>query len=262
MGKQWKNPPVYYVVAQVRFNPILSLAAYIANIQEDFRKASFPDFKRGVNVVFNANLLQGFKAGEDLPVQQTDRFLFSNIEGTDVFILEQNALSFRTTAYKTFSVLQEMFLSRFEYLKENLSLSFSDRIGLRYLDAVIPTEKTTLKDLLIPEAFGIQSKVNGDLNHSFTETFFEMDGAKVVSRVTIQNGPLGVPPDLHSTGGKLDQRFASYIGEHAIIDNDSFFDGRSEIGRASIEKKFQELHEHVDTAFYATITKRAVTMWS
>ena len=55
MGKQWKNAPVYFVIAQVRYSPVLSLASYIARIQEDSRKVKFPDFKKGLNITFNVN---------------------------------------------------------------------------------------------------------------------------------------------------------------------------------------------------------------
>jgi uncharacterized protein (TIGR04255 family) len=262
MGKQWKNPPVYFVIAQVRFNPVLSVGSYIAKIQEDFRKADFPDFKKGFNIVFNPNVLTGFKAGEEMPIQQTERYVFSNTDGMDVFILDQNGLTLHTTAYKTFSVLMEAFLSRLEYLRTTLGLSFSDRIGLRYLDAVMPTSKDKLRDYLIPEAFGLQDKVKGTTQHSFTESMIEVSGAKLLSRVVIQNGPVGVPPDLQSMNGKLAPRFATYQGEYAIIDTDCFIDVRGGIDRATIQKKFHELHEHVDAAFYATITEHAVATWS
>ena len=43
MGK-WKNAPVVYVIVQVRFSPILSLQTYLPEIQEHFRRNSFPAF--------------------------------------------------------------------------------------------------------------------------------------------------------------------------------------------------------------------------
>lgn len=44
MGAPLKNPPVYFTIAQVRFNTILKLAEFLPAIQENLRNAGFPDF--------------------------------------------------------------------------------------------------------------------------------------------------------------------------------------------------------------------------
>ena len=44
MGKALKSPPVYFTVAQLRFNPILQLGEYLPAIQEAFRRARYSDF--------------------------------------------------------------------------------------------------------------------------------------------------------------------------------------------------------------------------
>ena len=53
MGQQMKNAPVYFTVAQVRFNPVLSLSTFIPVIQDSFRKRRYPDFKKAVTLMFN-----------------------------------------------------------------------------------------------------------------------------------------------------------------------------------------------------------------
>ena len=52
-----KSAPVFFTVAQVRFNPILSLDSYITAIQEHFRRNGFPDFKKVVMMTFNLSPL-------------------------------------------------------------------------------------------------------------------------------------------------------------------------------------------------------------
>lgn len=264
MGKQWKNPPVYFVIAQVQYSPVLSLGSYIARIQEDFRKAQFPDFKKQVNVTFNVGLLAGLKPGDEQPMQQSDLYLFSNEEGTETFILSQNGLTFQTTDYKTFDVLMHTFLSRLESLNASLSLSFSDRVGLRYLDAVMPKSDESLQSYLIPQVFGLREKVAGEVQHSFTETLISVPVGKLLSRVVLQKGAIGFPPDLQLHAGvvKLGPRFATYTGQYAIIDTDGFNDVRDRIDRNTIERKFQGLHEQVDAVFNAIVTKHAIKMWS
>jgi uncharacterized protein (TIGR04255 family) len=264
MGKQWKAPPVYFVIAQVRFSPVLNLASYLPTIQDDFRKAQFPDFKTALNVTFNVGLLAGLKAGDEQPMQRNERFMFSNEEGTETFFIDPNGLTYQTTEYKTYEVLVRTFLSRLEYLRATLSLSYSDRVGLRYLDAVIPNADESLEGYLIPQVVGIRGRIKGDVHHSFTETLISVPAGKLLSRVVIQQGPIGFPPDLqaHAVQVKLNRRFSEYVGTYAIIDTDGFNDTRDKIDKTTIEKKFHGLHEHVDAAFRACVTKHAIKMWS
>jgi uncharacterized protein (TIGR04255 family) len=264
MGKQWKNPPVYFVIVQVRFNAVLDLASYLAKIQEDFRKAEFTDFKKLMNASFNLGLLAGLKPGDGQPMQQNERYLFGNQEGTELFILDPNSLTFQTTRYKTFEILTQTFLPRMENLAKLLSLSFSDRIGLRYLDAVMPGPGETLESYVIPQVLGVRGRVNGEMQHSFTEALFSVPEGKLLSRVVVQDGPVGFPPDLIMLGSdlKLGRRFAEHLGQYAVIDTDGFNDTRDRVDNKTIQERIRGLHDQVDAVFNAIITKHAIKMWS
>ena len=101
MSTKMTNAPVYFTLAQVRHNPVLSLDSYIPGIQESLRKAGYPDFQRGMSVVFNLGNLApavGGDAKQEQPQQlRIERFMFSNMERTRGFILDQNSLSFQST---------------------------------------------------------------------------------------------------------------------------------------------------------------------
>src|ERR1035438_354494 len=100
MGKQWKAAPVYFVIVQVRFSPVLDLASYLAKIQEDYRKVGFTDFKKVMNASFNLGMLARLKPGDEPPIQQSERYLFGNEDGTEMFILDPSGLTFQTTRYR------------------------------------------------------------------------------------------------------------------------------------------------------------------
>lgn len=264
MGKQWKTPPVYFVIVQVRFNAILDLASYIAKIQEDFRKAGFTDFKKLMNASFNLALLAELKPGDVQPMQQSERYVFGNEDRTETFLLDPNGLTFQTTRYKTFDVLLQIFMPRMENLTKTLGLSFSDRVGLRYLDAVMPSPNENLESYLIPQVLGMRGRIPGEMQHSFTETLFNVPQGKLLSRVVSQNGAIGFPPDLIVLGSdlRLDQRFAEHSGPYAIIDTDGFSDTRDRIDNATIQGKIKELHQQVDAVFHSIITKHAEKAWA
>ena len=56
MGARLRAAPVFFTIAQVRFNPILSLEAYAPQIQERLRKEGLPDAQKGLLATINLNL--------------------------------------------------------------------------------------------------------------------------------------------------------------------------------------------------------------
>lgn len=194
MGKKMSNAPVYYTVAQVQFNPILNVDSYLPSIQSQMRGMRFPDYK---HEVFQQLILpfDGTDAGQVTPpsLAPQSRYLFGDMEGRSCFLLEQNAMSFQTTAYDTFETYSEVLLKGLSTLHAALRLDFVERIGLRYLDAVQPaTKDDSLKDYLIPEVLGLSQKLDGQFAHSVSETVSMTKAGQLVSRVIIRNGLVGL----------------------------------------------------------------------
>ncbi len=109
MGIKMRHAPVYFTIAQARFNSILALDSYAPQIQERLRKEGFPDAKKGFLATINLNLAAPTEASApQVPVAQTTRYMFCNMEQTSGCILDQGALSFQTTDYDVF----EKFCSR------------------------------------------------------------------------------------------------------------------------------------------------------
>ena len=146
MGTKMRAAPVYFTIAQVRFNPILSLNTYAPQIQERLRKEGFPDAQKGFLATINLNVNvapSSEGSSPQIPMAQSALYLFGNMERTSGFILDQGALSFQTTEYDVFETLLTDFLKGLQAVNDAVSLSYIDRIGLRYLDAVFPKSGET-----------------------------------------------------------------------------------------------------------------------
>jgi len=264
MGKMMKSAPVFFTVAQVRFNPILSLSNYVPAIQEHFRRHGFPDFKKGVTMTFNLTPLvqeQKNEAQASGPVP-IERYVFSNLDNTLNFILEQSSIAFQATEYQTFEVFGGHLLQGLELLNKTVGLSFIERIGVRYLDAVMPRESETLEQYLIPEVMGLYGKLKGQAQYSFSETQTEGRDGFVVSRTVIQRGQIGFPPDLIQLMTlKVHQRFEQFRGVHAIIDTDAFLMGRITFDLAEAKRRLHTLHDRTDESFRGTVTEYAIATW-
>jgi len=259
-----KAAPVYFTIAQVRFNPILSLEAYAAQIQDRLRKEGFPDFKKGflATINLNVNVAPSSEGSPpQLPMAQTTRYLFGNMESTSGFILDQGALSFQTTEYDVFETFMADFLKGLQAVNEGVSLTYTDRIGLRYLDAVFPKSGETIRDYLSASILGLTEKIDDTIVHSFSETLVRRENVNVRSRVIIQEGEMGFPPDLQPMTLKVGERFGQLRGRHAIIDTDGWSESRETFNLDRIREQLGLIHAGIDKTFRASVTEGALKAW-
>lgn len=263
MGKRMSNAPVYFTVAQVRFNPVLNLEGYLPTIQDRMRAARFPDFKRQVF----QQLIVPFSAGDGGQIPTPSflpqaRCVFGDIEGTSEFVLENNALALQTTAYETFETFSKVLLEGLGIVHEALRLDFTERVGLRYLDAVLPRASESLSDYLTPEVLGLSQKINGQMLHSVSETVAMNAVGQLISRVIIQDGHVGLPPELMALAPRLAPRFTQPNGRHAIIDTDAFHEQREAFSLEKLESRLVALHDEILKSFEATATPHALAVWA
>jgi uncharacterized protein (TIGR04255 family) len=264
MGKKLSNAPVYYTVAQVQFNPILNLEGYIPAIQAKMREAHFPDFKQEVmqRLVLPFG---GMEMGQMVAPSFTpqSRYIFGDIEGRSMFLLETNALSFQATAYDTFETFSAAFLQGLSVLHHALRLDFVERIGLRYLDAIQPIkEGETLRDYLVPEVLGLSLRGQGQLQHAISETAAMTAAGQLVSRVLIRDGLIGLPADLSGPAPTIDPKFTQRASVHAIVDTDASFAHREVFDLEKIGSRLTALHDEITKSFKATVTPHAEAVWA
>lgn len=269
MNKKMKNAPVYFTIAQVRHNPVLSMANFLPQIQEGMRKAGYPDFERNLTVALNLiapTLNADAKAPKDsMPsAQQVERYNFFNADRTKNLIVEPGAFSFQTTDYDTFETFSKEFFNGIAIVHDVVTLAYAERVGIRYLDAVVPTEgEKGLPKYLIPQVLGLANKLSDEINVtlSLTETHFLAKTGRVLARTIIQNGQLGFPLDLQPAGMTLSSKFSSVKGVHAILDTDAAFEKRQSFDMSKLQACLKGLHDDIRIAFDATVMPYALSVW-
>jgi uncharacterized protein (TIGR04255 family) len=263
MGKKMKNAPVYFTVAQVRFNPVLNMEGYLPTIQERMRATHFPDFKRESIQQLIVSLASS--SDVDQPPKPSfasqARCRFGSMDATTEFVLENNAIALQTTTYDTSETFFKMLLDGLTIIHDALHLDFTERIGLRYFDAVLPKSNQSLSDYLTPEVLGLSNKLGDKLEHSYSETVTMNISGKLVSRIIIQDGRVGLPPEIKQLAPKLNNRFTGPEGRHAILDTDAFYEQREVFDLEKIGSKLAALHSEIEKSFYATTTPFAIKAW-
>lgn len=266
MGTKMKNAPVYFTIAQVRHNPILSLTSYAPAIQDRMRKAGYPDHQPGKTLI--VNLMSGIGDGapdmQRAVPQTVERHMFLNMDGTQGFIVEQGALSFQTTEYDTFQTFSEQFFVGLAIVHECIGLDYSERVGIRYLDAVVPSrEGDDLRTYLAPGVLGLAGRLPEGvaIGLSLSETHIPLPDANLLSRTIVRNGPLGFPMDLEPQGLRIPERFQQVNGPHAIIDTDASQVGRQGFDIGKLRDLLDTLHTRIRMAFDASVTEHALKVW-
>lgn len=255
MGKKMSNAPVFFTLAQVRFNPLPKLNECIPDIQEKLRVAHFPDFRQeNVQVV-------AFQNGATNLSQQS-RFVFGDMAGTSSFVLDNNFLTFQTTDYETFSEFSQRVEMGIKILSDSMAVGpeYASRLGIRYFDAVQPVPGDTLSQYLVNEVMGLSDRVS-QLTHSFSETVSRSEHGSLITRVIIRDGQLTLPAELHPLAPQLKEKFLERKGRHAIIDSDAFNDKRQPFDLANIMANLTGLHDDIDSSFRELITEHALTVW-
>lgn len=258
MGTPLKNPPVYFTLAQVRFNTILKLVDFLPSIQESFRHAGYPDFEHQHLILIQVSMQDGQQIPTPVP---QDRFQFGNVEKTHMFILDGQSLTLQSTSYGQFETFSACFLKGLDIVHQTVTLAFTERIGLRYLDRVMPQDGETIEQYLADQVHGLTSRLGGKPVYSFTEALNEVGNNKLMSRVAIQDGPLAFPPDLQPGNMAVAEKFMSYTGKSAILDNDGFFEGREEFSAKAVSDHLHAIQKVIGAAFKATATPYAFTVW-
>lgn len=260
MRQKMKNAPVYYVIVQARFNPILNLDSYVPQIQDKLRKNGFPDAQKNIQATVDVKLSP---VGEGVPSQpsvvQTTRYTCCNINRTAGFILDQSALSYHTTEYDVFETFSAEFVKGLQAVHDVVELSYIDRTGLRYLDAVYPKGDDSVTDYLDQAVLGLP--VEGRIIRSFSETQFNNQDTNLIVRVMVQDGPVGFPPDLLAGTLNVATRFQNEEGRHAILDIDGSYNTRESFDTGDIESRLDTIHEAVKSVFGTTITDHAKKIW-
>jgi uncharacterized protein (TIGR04255 family) len=262
MARKMTHAPVYFAIVQARFNPILALDSYAPQIQERFRKHGFPDAQKSVLATLNLNLSAPTEGSTpQVPVAQTARYTFYNMDRTSGFILDQGAVSFQTTEYDVFETFSHEFRQGLQAVHDAVDLSYTDRIGFRYLDAVFPKANESLGDYLNPSVLGLTERFQESVVHSFSETNLRSANVTVVARVIIQDGEVGFPPDLLPNVLRVAERFRALRGRHAILDTDGSFEGREAFNLDRIGDHLNEIHDESAKTFHATVTPNALRVW-
>jgi uncharacterized protein (TIGR04255 family) len=257
------NAPLYFAVCEVRFNTVLGLEHnYLPGIQEQFRKAGFPDFEPRTEVTFQLKPPAEAEAKARIDSVAANRYVFRDIGRSAGFSLSASSIAFFTSAYEVFETFRRTMMQGLETVHGAIGLSFSERIGIRYLNAVLPRSGEQLQLYLIPEVLGLTVKLGGTIEHAYSETKRRLEsGGGVVARAIVRHGRVALPPEMGNVGLTLNERFTAFEGMHGILDTDAFVEKRESFDLEVVGTHIRRLHDENEEVFRTIVTKPALKVW-
>ncbi len=266
MSERMSNAPVYYALAQAHFNPVAAMSKYVDQIQDRLRREGYPLFEpQQVTHLVVPGPGQAQQA--EPQITHTVSWLITRSDRTAGFILAPSAITYHTTHYDTHNEFIPELLRGLAAVHEVASLDHVSRLGLRYLDAVLPRTGESVEQYLVGGLHGIA--FNATQRYRLTESVFGTDtgplvpAGTLVTRVHRMTGPLGFPPDMQPNGLMINPKFeAKEPWAHAIIDTDHFVEGGMPIDVDKLGNQVLSLHAIIKSVFKAMTTDHARDAWA
>lgn len=263
MSEHLSNAPVYYALVQAHFNPIAAMANYTDRIQDVLRRQGYPLFEKQ-----QTTHLVVHNEGKDTEpqVKHATSWLLSTNDRNSGFILSQSSITFHTTHYQTHVEFITELLRGLQAVHKVVELDHISRLGLRYLNAVLPKSDEKVEDYLIDGLHGLSFPANRI--HGMNESVFTtntgplLPAGTLVVRAYRMTSLLGFPPDMIPQGLSANQKFVTTEPcEHSVIDLDHYAEGQMPVDQSKLEAQLISLHETITSAFKATTTDFARKTW-
>lgn len=258
---QMPNAPLAYVLAAVKFDTQLALEKHIPALQERLQ-ADFPRFQPGNEAVIQINV----SGGTPPQTVAAPRYEFASADNRHGIILNRETLAFHATAYETYEDFGERLGAVLTHVGAELKHLFVRRVGLRYVDIIVPEVGETPDDYVAPglrclPALSLTSRARSGL--AISE--FQMEEGALVVRYATSAGPIGLPPDLQSltlTEPDILKRFITGTTMSALLDFDRFMLQEATFDASQLKARFDRLHDDQSLAFRELTTEHAKEIWN
>lgn len=261
MSSKMANPPVFYTIAQVKFNPVLDMQDFIGSIQKQWRSA-YPDFSQDTVNEIQVHLSAPGRAPEVKTIS-SPRWSFKNIDKTSCYSVGTNFLTFQTTAYQDSAHFIAALVKGLSDVHAIVKLAYIESLGMRMLDAIVGKNVEDLASYLKPNILGLAGQLDGECKQAISQLVMDTgDGQLLTAKLILLKGRVGLPQELVPLPLKLSDRVLAIDGFHVILDNDCSQTKRVPIDVSDVTKRFRVVKAQLSKAFLETVSEHALRVWS
>jgi uncharacterized protein (TIGR04255 family) len=248
----FRNSSNYLTIAEVRFDRVENVAQHLPTIQAALRVAKYIEATTVKSQTLNVEQLDQRQV---LVPTVHNAYMFSNKNKTSHFILNAQCLTFKTSNFKDIDSFLSLFLEGFLIIHKVLNLSWSQRIGLRTLERIVPAQGTPLTAYLAPAESHLFKKLGGNSVYAQTEIYHQFKDIQLLNRVKLCiHGGLELPRDIDPSDMAFKVNLITYSGPSAFLDSDGYLEKKQKISFAHIKKTLTEIHALTTIAFSASVS--------
>ncbi len=267
MGKL-THAPVFYVVAQVTHSPVLKLDSFIPELQDRLRKVGFPGYRQHTQTTLSVEANTGAPGETQVNQGQVTHHIFSGRDPSESFVVGQDSFALQTVEYDTIDEFALKFHRGMRVIQEISAPDSFTRVGMRFLDAVVPPPSGAPSDYIRAQFLGLTDILGEDwgTTYNFYEALHIRGDQQTKVRILTRHAELTYPPDLAAAVvPTLPARFAQINGIHTLIDTDSWFATGTEVALEfdpqTIIDRLSRLKTDIRDSFHAVVTDAALQAW-
>jgi uncharacterized protein (TIGR04255 family) len=267
-----KNAPVVYLLAQVKFAPVLAMGKYIADIQDVLRKSGLEHYNEDRIKEYQINVTDDAAKTE---VQEISHWQFQNSEKTEAVVLGVDTFVFHATSYEDFEKFLSRVIPALGTVSKFAQLARVTQIGLRYVDILPPDDGGGAERYLVGSLQGIEgaqlSAVEGvdhidqlkaERTRRMFESVYKTQFGLLIQRVIENTGAPALAPDVLQSKLKLSEPTPKEGARFVTLDTDHFASGLDqEFELGGIEAMLRGLHIGTSASFFSVFTDEGVSSW-
>lgn len=222
------------------------------------RKVGFPRFMEGQ--------VTTFQFGSPADTVISPRWEFLNRGRTAGVALLKDSIGFHVSRYAGFDEFCTSLRGALRIIQNNLGIELVERVGLRYVDAVLPSPEDGFASLVNPVLLGLDDKAVGARESTcFVNYISQTEVGTLCVRALRRSDGAFLPPDLQQ------QQTLAFtvptIGPRQSVltlDLDHFQDLEKEpqeFSEDDIFKRLWQLHDNLTLAFLSAVTPSALEAW-
>jgi len=246
--------PLVYVLAEVRLSPILDTAKRAAAAQEVLR-SKFPRLTR-LNEVQTV-------LGPSATLTSAQSYSFSDRERSKGVVVTGSSVVYHVTSYKE----SRDFFEELGWVLTTLETLYAGdlvaRLGLRYVDAIVPMSGESASAYIRPEFAGIDLESGHERKVQMLAEYPRNNGALTLRYLCLGPGVYLTPdlvPDLLAEPEWV--RRARKSGQSAaLLDTDRWENFEQSFLAANLLNKFKDLKADIRRAFLSSTTPYAREVW-
>ena len=258
----WKNAPLAYVVADVAISPYMTIAKRVPEFQDRLR-ATFPQTVESVVLRLDAPQAQGAIAPALTPEQN---WQFISTPPKMGVSLSSRSISFHATTYTNYQDFESKLKVVLTAFGDTVPNAFVNRIGLRYIDLIVPSRGKSVRAYLDQGLHGF--KPPGAISESQTVVAtshrFDQGAMNISLYVKLPSGsnfPSNIsvlPLAPANIVVRSDPKTRIELG---CIDLDRYVEPNASFEWNGILRTFSIMHRDQSNAFKAMLSNLATKEW-